>query len=517
MGVLGITHVSSGRVGCRGAFQEVLVFILLPCCLTLQWAAPNVFSNDSILWAWNSPMELCANKFNVPLDLKLFSLIGSPRIQSIGHRIVIFYATKLGLYPFINENTDTCVNGGIPQLGDLKEHLMKAKNDILSTVRANQTGLAVIDWEDWRPTWDRNWKPKNIYKDLSVELVQQQNAHLSISNATKVAKQDFERAGKTFFLETLKLAKQLRPQYLWGYYLFPECYNHGSARPGYDGSCFEIEKRRNDQLFWLWKESTALFPNMYLHSRLSSTPLAALFVRNRVQEAFRLSDLRDPKDRVPIYFYAHPVFNDVPSMYLSQYDLENTIGESVALGVPGIVFWGAHNLTRNAQACIILANYLRTTLNPYIINLTLAAKMCSQVLCEGAGVCTRIDWNSTDYLHLNPKNFVIQTGNDGQFTVNGKPTLDDLKYFSEKFDCRCYGSDVCKLRDVENTNIDGIKVCITNGVCIGSLVKEIDGFLFSQQGPVESREADACPDSVLLTEAIQNVKKTSQIPENGNY
>ncbi|XP_045144867.1 hyaluronidase PH-20-like [Echinops telfairi] len=167
---------------------------------------------------------------------------------------------------------------------------------------------------------------------------------------------------------------------------------------------------------------------MYLHSRLNSTPLAALFVRNRVQEAHRLSRLHSINFPVPIYFYARPVFADEPTKYLSQYDLLNTLGECVALGVSGIVFWGNVNLTGSQQACTTLANYLTTTLNPYVINLTLAAKMCSQVLCQGLGICKRKDWNSSDYLHLNPDNFVIQAGNDGQFTVDGKPTIKDLKF-----------------------------------------------------------------------------------------
>ncbi|XP_075413499.1 hyaluronidase PH-20-like [Tenrec ecaudatus] len=511
MGVLGITHISSGCVGCWGASQTVLVFLLLPCCLSLQCAAPNVFSNDSFLWAWNSPIEFCIDRYNVSLDLKLFSLIGSPRIQETGQRLVIFYATKLGLYPFIKDKTGMFENGGLPQLGNLNDHLTEALKDIVSTVRANQTGLAVIDWEEWRPLWDRNWKPKNIYRDLSNELVQQQNAQLSLSEATKVAKQDFETAGKAFYLETLKLAKLLRPQYLWGFYLFPECYNHVYTRPGYDGSCFEIEKRRNDQLFWLWKESTAFFPNIYLHSRLNSTPLAALFVRNRVQEALRLSALRDPKNPVPIYFYARPVFTDMPSKYHSQYDLENTLGESVALGVSGIIFWASVNLSQNAQACTTLANYLTTTLNPYIINLTLAAKMCSQVLCQGLGICVRKDWNSSDYLHLNPDNFAIQAGNNGKLTVNGKPTIEDLKYFSEKFNCLCYTNYACKLTDdIENTDIDNIKVCIANNICIGNLVdKKSTSYSFRNKGKPLAAEWSCVSEANLSGYLKDNCSKTT--------
>ncbi|XP_075413495.1 hyaluronidase PH-20-like [Tenrec ecaudatus] len=389
---------------------------------------------------------------------------GSPRIQTAGQRLVIFYPTKLGLYPFIYEKTRICVNGGLPQLGNLTGHLTKAEKDILNLVKANQTGLGVFDWEEWRLTWERNWHTKSLYRDLSIKLLQQQKGRLKLSEATKLAKQIFQTAAKTFYLETIQLAKRLRPEYLWGFYHFPECYNSNYTRADYDGRCYLTEKNRNDQLLWLWKESTALFPNIYLAYRLKSVPIGALFVRNRVQEAFRISALRDPDNPVPIYFYARPVYGDITYMYLPTYDLVNTLGECVALGVPGIVFWGGLNITRSKQACTVLSNYMTTTLNPYIINLTLAAKMCSQVLCQDNGVCTRKDWNSSDYLHLNPENFVIQIDDDGEFTVDGKPTMEDLKYFSEKFQCSCYKGYACMLvGNIEDTNLDDIKVCIANG------------------------------------------------------
>lgn len=39
----------------------------------------------------------------------------------------------------------------------------------------NYNGLAVIDWEAWRPIWETNWNTKRIYKVRSVELVRSQH------------------------------------------------------------------------------------------------------------------------------------------------------------------------------------------------------------------------------------------------------------------------------------------------------------------------------------------------------
>ncbi|XP_015093047.2 hyaluronidase PH-20 [Vicugna pacos] len=455
-------------VGSNGAPQAVFTFLLIPCCLTRDFRSPPLIPNTPFLWAWNAPTELC-DRFKVPPDLRLFSLVGSPRKGVRGQPIALFYADRLGYYPHIDEVTGENMHGGIPQKGSLERHLDKAIKDISYYIQVDNVGLAVIDWENWRPTWERNWKPKDIYKNQSIELVRQQNTTLSDSEAAKVAKVEFEKAGKSFMLETLKVGKLHRPNYLWGYYLFPDCYNHNYNQPTYDGSCPEIEKRRNAALDWLWKESTALFPSIYLTNKLKSSLRGALFARNRIQEAIRMSKAAKAGSPLPVFVYARPVFTDVSLKYLSQDDLVHTVGESVALGVSGIIMWGSANLSLSMQSCMDLNNYMKKTLNPYIVNVTLAAKMCSQVLCQKQGVCARKHWNSSDYLHLNPMNFAIQTGKDGKYMVHGKPTIEDLQQFSEKFYCSCYPSTRCK-ETANVTNIHTIHVCIAKDVCIDALL-----------------------------------------------
>ncbi|XP_077713310.1 hyaluronidase PH-20 [Canis aureus] len=466
MGVLRFQNIFfRSFLGSSGTTQALFIFLLIPCCLTQEFRAPPFIPGVSFLWGWNAPTELCAKRFNVQLDLNLFSLIGSPLKGVIGQGIALFYSDRLGYYPHINKTTGKIVNGGIPQLGSLKKHLDKAKKDISHYIETDSVGLAVIDWDCWRPNWERNWRPKHIYKEQSIDLAQQQHIHLNLTEVTKIAKADFEKAGKCFMQETLKLGKFLRPNYLWGFYLYPDCYNYNYKSPNYNGSCFDIEQRRNDEINWLWKESTALFPSIYLNSKLKSSPFAALYVRNRVLEAIRVSKVKNVKHPLPIFVYARPVFTDVLLKYLTEEDLVNTIGESVSLGVSGMVMWGSLNLTQNVQICTELDAYIKNKLNPYIINVTLAAKMCSQVLCQDQGVCIRKHWNSNDYLHLNPVNFAIQLERSGRYTVQGKPTLEDLQLFSKKFYCACYANTQCKER-VDLTDIHTVKVCVGEDVCI---------------------------------------------------
>ncbi|XP_043825034.1 hyaluronidase PH-20 [Dromiciops gliroides] len=467
MAIQKIIQIFVGSYGiCNRTSYLVITILLLPYYPVLTFQAAPVVPNLPLIMAWNAPTEICAEKFKLPLDLSLFSFVGSTLKKVTNQNITMFYTDRLGYYPYINEKTGKAFNEGIPQLASLKKHLAKAQEDIVYYIPSEDTfGLVIIDWENWRPNWVRNWKPKTIYQVRSVELIQQLNIQLNAAEAQKAAKKDFEKAAKIFMLETLRLGKSLRPNHLWGYYLFPDCYNYNYKGPNYNGSCFDVEIARNNELYWLWKESTALFPSIYISKKLKETQKTQFFVRNRIKEAIRVSQVVHFKKPLPIFVYTRPVFTDAPAQYLSEGDLVNTIGESVALGVSGIIMWGSLNLTQSKKTCTVLDNYMRTTLNPYIVNVTLAAKMCSQVLCQEQGACIRKHWNSSDYLHLNPKRFIIQTRKDNTYMVYGKPNLQDLQEFSEKFYCNCYAGSKCKTK-VTVKDVHDINVCISEDICI---------------------------------------------------
>ncbi|XP_063786537.1 hyaluronidase-5-like [Pseudophryne corroboree] len=416
---------------------------------------------------WNAPTELCMRKFRVPIDVRFFDAVGSTLPTATAQDITIFYTNRLGYYPYIDPITGNNYNGGIPQMTNMDQHLKKAKEDILHYIpSATQTGLAVIDWEDWRPIWIRNWASKKIYRKQSIDYVQQKDLTLSLHNAESVATLEFESSAKRLMLNTLKLGKQLRPNYLWGFYLFPNCQNYDYKQNPhhYTGSCPDIEVLRNDKLRWMWKESTALFPNIYLEKTLMSSHRAALFARHRIQEAKRLSSLSKMGISLPIYAYSRPVFTDYPEEYLTELDLVNTIGESAALGATGFVMWGDVNLTRSMNSCTSLNTFIINILNPYVINVSLSAKLCSAVLCQNNGVCIRKAWNTSTYLHLNQTNIAIEQYK-GTYNVRGTPSLEDLKYYSENFKCHCYAGHKCKeLPDIYA--IAQMHICITQNICI---------------------------------------------------
>jgi len=78
---------------------------------------------------------------------------------------------------------------------------------------------------------------------------------------------DFEAAGRSILTETLREVRRLRPKALWGISPYPTCYTlaPGQTPPTNNtAGCPAPERELNDQLQWLWKRSSALYPFLSL-------------------------------------------------------------------------------------------------------------------------------------------------------------------------------------------------------------------------------------------------------------
>lgn len=309
------------RPGERGHLMYLLsltfsVNFYLGTALSLPLTAAPIFKDTPFAVIWNAPTHVCQN-LKIPLDFSVFQAVTTPASEP-NQFLFLFYINRLGLYPYTEPSTGRQFNGGIPQKGNLTVSLTIANNDVIQDIPEFTPGLAVIDWEEWRPLWARNWATKDIYRRLSIQYAMENNPLLSPSEATSVARQQFENAARAYMEKTMQTGINLRPNYLWGFYLFPDCYNYGWSNPGYTGECPAIEKVRNNELLWLWESSTALFPSAYLPLSLREQPKAALFVRGIVKEAVRVSALPKSLYTPPIYVYARPVFSDQNKVFLSE-------------------------------------------------------------------------------------------------------------------------------------------------------------------------------------------------------
>nr|XP_033782417.1 hyaluronidase-2 [Geotrypetes seraphini]XP_033782418.1 hyaluronidase-2 [Geotrypetes seraphini]XP_033782419.1 hyaluronidase-2 [Geotrypetes seraphini]XP_033782420.1 hyaluronidase-2 [Geotrypetes seraphini] len=397
-----------------------------------------VFTRRPFLVAWNAPTQDCQPRFGVQLDFSLFDLYASPNEGFVDQNLTIFYKERLGLYPYYQDQV--AVNGGVPQNSSLLEHLDRLQEGIDKYIRSlHKDGLAVIDWEEWRPIWVRNWQSKDIYRNASRLLVAAKHPNWSEEEVGKQALFEFEASARDFMVQTLQHAKNFRPRQLWGYYLFPDCYNHDYIKnpDTYIGHCPDVEESRNDQLAWLWKESTALYPSIYLDKMLASSENGRKFVRSRVKEAMRIANKHHEGYSLPVFVYTRPTYSRKLEL-LSEEDLVSTIGESAALGAAGAIFWGDADYTKSKDTCQMIKNYLEEDLGRYIVNVTTAAQLCSQTLCSANGRCLRQENHTNAYLHLSAASFRISQHRSPALKAEGQLSAMDIENFRVQFRCQCY-------------------------------------------------------------------------------
>ncbi|XP_010223644.1 PREDICTED: hyaluronidase-3 [Tinamus guttatus] len=201
---------------------------------------------------WNVPTGRCWRRFGVALPLSSYGIVENLGGQFTGQNITIFYKNQFGLYPYLSQQ-GTARNGGIPQRVPLRSHLGRAADDIGLRLQPDFHGLAVLDWEEWRPLWARNWGAKRVYRAVSEHWVWERHPQLPAPQRRWLAREEFERAAQALMEQTLLLGKSLRPGGLWGFYRFPDCFNGNWAKEAnYTGQCRPAEVLRNDRLHWLW-------------------------------------------------------------------------------------------------------------------------------------------------------------------------------------------------------------------------------------------------------------------------
>ncbi|XP_014882478.1 hyaluronidase-3-like, partial [Poecilia latipinna] len=89
------------------------------------------------------------------------------------------------------------------------------------------------------------------------------------------------------------------------------------------------------------------------------------------------------------------------------------------------------------SGCSDLNNYFRGPMGRYLLNVTTAAKECSQKLCKFNGRCLRRAPDSAVFLHLSPTTHKI-ISQSGKLKVTGSPGQAELKAFRQHFKCQCY-------------------------------------------------------------------------------
>ncbi|NXK57134.1 HYAL1 protein, partial [Chauna torquata] len=411
------------------------LLLLLPTPAHAAGPGP-VLVDRPFVTIWNIPTEPCAQEHNVTLALGVFDVLANTQETFMGQDVTLFYSQRLGLFPYYTAQ-GVPVDGGLPQNSSLQAHLRRAARDIEAAVPgAAYSGLAVIDWESWRPLWARDWGSMDIYREKSEELVRQQHGLWPSSLVRMVAQQQYEKSARDFMEQTLRLGEILRPDGYWGFYGFPDCYNNNFSSPLYNGTCPAVEQQRNRELGWLWTSSRALYPSIYLPLQLKGTDKVLSYVRYRVAEAFAVQN-GVLATAIPVLPYTQIAFDNTVD-FLSEEDLVNTIGESAAQGAAGIVLWGSYSYSTSKEKCLKLKDYVDGPLGHYIVNVTASAQLCSQSLCSGRGRCVRKEAEQ-GFLHLDPLLFAIDLqATKPQLMVRSLSADGDTSQLAEGFSCQCY-------------------------------------------------------------------------------
>ncbi|XP_076597542.1 hyaluronidase-1 [Chaetodon auriga] len=356
-----------------------------------QPARPPLLSGQPFIIFWGIPDSSCS---------------GQPDPKSFGmerERVAVFYEDTLGNYPYFVDK-DTPVNGGLPQHTRLDSHLQKTQQDLEAALPAPRyLGLGVLRWAEWVPQWARNRERQAMYLEASRNMLKSFFPSWTPEEVERWSQVDFEAAGQSVMMETLREVKRLRPKALWGVSPYPRCYNGDPAKTmlaNYTGQCPAAEMALNDELLWLWKRCSALYPLLTLEKLQGGTSGARLYLSSQIGEALRVSSLTGTAFDLPVFPLVKSVYAST-NTFLSQADLVSTIGESAAMGTAGVVIW-ERSETKTERECQDLAEFVRKVLGPYSINITTATRLCSASLCQGKGRCVRQNPESSAYLHLPP-------------------------------------------------------------------------------------------------------------------
>uniref|UniRef100_A0A0K0EA72 Hyaluronidase n=1 Tax=Strongyloides stercoralis TaxID=6248 RepID=A0A0K0EA72_STRER len=365
-----------------------LLFIKFIYTILLFSLKIKCFEFNTTKFYWNVPSEKCLEN-NITIPLEKYGIISNENQKFHGDRIALIYEKDLGLYPFINNKNDTyeLINNGIPQKTNITAHLEKLRNDIERIIpNSKYDGLAIIDVEEWRPTYDSNWNSKIIYREESIKHVLSRFPNISRDDAIAIAKDEFDNSALDFLIKTLKECQYKRPYAKWGFYGFPICDQNGLNRNAL--FCYPVHDNR---LVDFLKHTDALYPSAYLYPGLNYAT-NSMFIEDILKETNRLNDLIEKEgfSRKKIYIYhkfeLDPYEDDVTKiLYYDPYHLCITYKKSVEYGVDGIIIWSASK--NMSQRCKYIQKYVETQLGLYILSLGTFFDSCSNLLTLNNGKC----------------------------------------------------------------------------------------------------------------------------------
>ncbi|XP_058054807.1 hyaluronidase Tab y 2.0101-like [Anopheles bellator] len=346
--------------------MDALMSTALWTLLLLQGLAP-VFSFEVY---WNIPSFMC-NQYGLNFSNvnRTYSVQQNANDRFRGNAITIMYDP--GKFPALLEKPSSKTlykrNGGVPQEGNLTEHLEVFKRHLDEQVPdKNFSGLGVIDFESWRPIYRQNFASLNPYKELSMKIEKERNPSWTNVQLEREATRRWEEAGRKYMEQTLLLAKERRPLAAWGYYGLPYCFNLNGG-PNNQEDCAKDVQRENDRIMWLFDASDFIYPAVYLREKLTPKERQML-IRGRVRESVRVGKRTSDHRARKVITYLRYVYIDSLKL-LTESDWINAIEAMKSAGSQGIILWGSSFDLNSKQKCIDFKAYMDNTLGPILSSL----------------------------------------------------------------------------------------------------------------------------------------------------
>ncbi|XP_055318699.1 hyaluronidase Tab y 2.0101-like [Sitodiplosis mosellana] len=328
-----------------------------------NWFAVALIDAKPFTLYWNIPSFMCRQFKLPPINVtEKYGIVQNEDDAFRGSAISILYDP--GKFPALLENSSSRAlvqrNGGVPQQGNLNEHLQVFQKHVNELVpNSNNDGLAIIDFESWRPVYRQNFGTLQPYRDLSEQIERKRHPLMPNKRIEAEATRNFEKAGRTFIESSIDLARKMRPRAKWGYYGLPYCFNSKGTSIE---DCPREVKEENNRTQWIYDASDVIYPSVYMTEQILPNDRARM-VRGRVKESIRLARRsRNPqKPRVIAYF--RYVFTDTKK-YLNQKDTYEALNTVKSIGGDGVVLWGSSFDLNTKSKCVQFYDYLENVLGP---------------------------------------------------------------------------------------------------------------------------------------------------------
>jgi len=285
---------------------------------------------------WNIPIEICANK-GVQFDLDQFNIFHNVNNTNFGDKVNIYY--RPGVFPWYDEN-DQPVNGGIPQQGNITQHIALFTQQLLDTEPQGFSGVSVLDFEKYLPAYN-GYVPR-VQRQASDQWVRDRRPDWDEDQVKQGSILSFDATVEPFFRSILKKNQEIRPDAQIGYYKFPPCNNWDHPYNACKDEILELNDNMHDIIF---NHSTALFPSVYAYQQHEDLYLD--YLTTILDETVRVNI-----NGLPVYPYYWYKYHDPATDILTDEEAIVSLWTVKAYGMDGVVLWGSVEELRNAEDCM---------------------------------------------------------------------------------------------------------------------------------------------------------------------